>query len=245
MLEGQVAVVTGGGQGIGKHAAKSLAEAGVKIVIADLNYDTAKITASELSEISETVAVRLDVRNESEVRAAFLKVKENFGGIDILINNAGVVPHFRWGLPRWPEISDMPMEFWDKVISTNLYGTFIGTKYAIPQMKERGQGHIINLYGGGDTSPPGALAYMVTKDAIKTFTRYAAEEVRNSKICMLTFSPRFAIATETAPEKAKKTMPKPDILGEAFVLAAEAPMALSGQCLAFEDGKLVKEVLVD
>ncbi len=144
MLEGQVAVVTGGGQGIGKHAAKSLAEAGVKIVIADLNYDTAKITASELSEISETVAVRLDVRNESEVRAAFLKVKENFGGIDILINNAGVVPHFRWGLPRWPEISDMPMEFWDKVISTNLYGTFIGTKYAIPQMKERGQGHFIN-----------------------------------------------------------------------------------------------------
>ena len=83
------------------------------------------------------------------------------------------------------------------------------------------------------------------EDAIKTFTRYAAEEVRNSKICMLTFSPRFAIATETAPEKAKNTMPSPDILGEAFVLAAEAPMALSGQCLAFEDGKLVKEVLVD
>ena len=58
----------------------------------------------------------------------------------------------------------------------------------------------------------------------------------------LTFSPRFAIATETAPDKAKETMPGPEILGKAFVLAAEAPMDLSGQCLAFEEGKLVKEV---
>ena len=242
MLKNKIAIVTGGAQGIGRHAAKTLAKTGVKVVIADINYDNAKKTASELGERSETVAVQLDIRKENEVLDVFGKVKGMFGGIDILVNNAGVVPHFRWGLPRWPEVSDMPFEFWDKVISTNLYGTFLGTKHAIPQMKERGQGHIINLYGGGDTTPPGALSYMVTKDAIRTFTRFAAEEVRNSNICVLTFSPRFAIATETAPDKAKERMPGPEILGKAFVLAAEAPMDLSGQCLAFEEGKLVKEV---
>jgi len=242
MLKDKIAIVTGGAQGIGRHAAKSLAETGVKVVIADINYDIAKKTASELSKHSEVVAVQLDIRKENEVLDVFGKVKGMFGGIDILVNNAGVVPHFRWGLPRWPEVSDMPFEFWNKVISTNLYGTFLGTKHAITQMKERGQGHIINLYGGGDTTPPGALAYMVTKDAIRTFTRFAAEEVRNSNICVLTFSPRFAIATETAPDKAKERMPGPEILGKAFVLAAEVPMDLSGQCLAFEEGKLVKEV---
>ncbi|MEE2655133.1 MAG: SDR family oxidoreductase [Pseudomonadota bacterium] len=242
MLKDKIAIVTGGAQGIGRHAAKTLAKTGVKVVIADINYDNAKKTASELGERSETVAVQLDIRKENEVLDVFGKVKGMFGGIDILVNNAGVVPHFRWGLPRWPEVSDMPFEFWDKVISTNLYGTFLGTKHAIPQMKERGQGHIINLYGGGDTTPPGALSYMVTKDAIRTFTRFAAEEVRNSNICVLTFSPRFAIATETAPDKAKERMPGPEVLGKAFVLAAEAPMDLSGQCLAFEEGKLVKEV---
>jgi len=242
MLKDKIAIVTGGAQGIGRHAAKTLAKTGVKVVIADINYDNAKKTASELGERSETVAVQLDIRKENEVLDVFGKVKGMFGGIDILVNNAGVVPHFRWGLPRWPEVSDMPFEFWDKVISTNLYGTFLGTKHAIPQMKERGQGHIINLYGGGDTTPPGALSYMVTKDAIRTFTRFAAEEVRNSNICVLTFSPRFAIATETAPDKARERMPGPEVLGKAFVLAAEAPMDLSGQCLAFEEGKLVKEV---
>ena len=144
MLKDKIAIVTGGAQGIGRHAAKTLAKTGVKVVIADINYDNAKKTASELGERSETVAVQLDIRKENEVLDVFGKVKGMFGGIDILVNNAGVVPHFRWGLPRWPEVSDMPFEFWDKVISTNLYGTFLGTKHAIPQMKERGQGHIIN-----------------------------------------------------------------------------------------------------
>lgn len=241
MLQGKIAVVTGGGQGIGKHAAKTLAENGVKIVIADINLETAEKTASELSAFSETTAVSLDVRNEEDVRNTFDTVAKRFGGIDILVNNAGIVPHFRWGVPRWPHISDMPVEFWDRVIRTNLYGTFFCTKHAIPHLKNRNGGHIISLYGGGGTTPPGALTYMVTKDAIRTFTRFVAEEVRASNICVVSFSPRFAIATETAPQTAKENMPGPDVLGNAFVLAAQLSLESSGQCLAHEDGKLVKE----
>ena len=129
-----------------------------------------------------------------------------FGGIDILVNNAGFVPHFRWGVPRWPHVADMPLEFWDRVIRTNLYGTFFCTKHVTPHLKNRSGGHIINLYGGGGTKPPGALAYVVTKDAIRTFTRFVAEEVRESNICVVSISPRVPIATETAPDTAKKAL---------------------------------------
>jgi NAD(P)-dependent dehydrogenase (short-subunit alcohol dehydrogenase family) len=241
MLDGKIAVVTGGGQGIGKHAAKTLAENGAKVAIADINQDLAEQTAEELSALSEAIAVPLDVRVEDDVRRAFDTVATKFGGIDILVNNAGIVPHFRWGLPRWPQINDMPLEFWDRVIHTNLYGTFFGTKHAISHMKNRGGGHIINLFGGGGTTPPGALTYMVTKNAIRTFSNFVAEEVRDANICVVTFSPRFAIATETAPETAKDAMPGPEVLENAFVLAAQTSLESSGQCLAFDKGKLVKE----
>ncbi len=241
MLKGKVAVVTGGGQGIGKHAARTLAENGARVVVADLNRDTATGAATELGAFSETMAVALDVRNEDDVRRAFESVTEKFGGIDILVNNAGFVPHFRWGVPRWPHVADMPLEFWDRVIRTNLYGTFFCTKHVTPHLKNRRGGHIINLYGGGGTKPPGALAYVVTKDAIRTFTRFVAEEVRGSNICVVSISPRVPIATETAPDTAKKALPGPEILGNAFVLAAQLSLESSGRCLAYEEGQLVNE----
>ena len=241
MLKEKIALVTGGGQGIGKHAAKTLAEIGVKVAIVDINQETASQAAADLSALSETMALALDVRNEKDVQSAFDTVARKFGGIDILINNAGIVPHFRWGSPLWPQISDMPYEFWDRVIQTNLYGTFNCTKHAIPHMKKNNGGHIINLWGGGSTKPPGALAYMVTKNGIRTFTRFVAEEVKGSNICVVTFSPRVPIATETASENARKDLPGPDILQDAFILASGLPLESTGQCLAYEDGRLVIE----
>jgi len=184
------------------------------------------------------MALMLDVRNEDAVKRAFDTVTGKFGGIDILVNNAGIVPHFRWGSPLWPPISDMPHAFWDSVIQTNLYGTFNCTKHAIPHMKNRKGGHVINLWGGGGNR---ALAYMVTKNGIRTFTHYIAGEVKDDNICVVTFSPRFAIATETAPQEAKDRMPSPEVLGDGFVLSAQLPMDSSGKCFAIEDGKLVLE----
>lgn len=241
MLKGKIAIVTGSAQGIGKHAAKTLAADGAMVVIADVNQAVAEQTAAELKPLSDATAMVLDVRNEDEVRRAFETVAGKFGGIDILVNNAGVVPHFRWGVPRWPVVADMPLDFWDRVIRTNLYGTFLCSKHVVPHMKKRGGGHIINLYGGGGTRPPGALAYAVTKDAIRTFTRFLAEEVREANIRAVSISPGAAIATETAPESAKQALPGPEILGSAFVLAAQLAMDASGRCLAHKDGKLVQE----
>ena len=242
MLEGKVVVITGSGQGIGKHAARTFAQEKATVVIADFNLDLAKKTAAEIGASTESIAIDTDVRSEDSVKKMIDEVIHRCGQIDIMMNNAAIVPHFAWNIPRWPLIADMPVDFWNRVIHTNLYGTFFGTKHVIPHMAKRKSGHIINLYGGGGVRPGGAATYMVTKDAIRTFTRYVAEEVRDDNICVVTFSPRVPIATETAPEEALKRLPGPEILGRGFVLCAQLPMAQSGKCFAYENGKLVDEL---
>jgi len=241
MLEDKVVVVTGSAQGIGKHAAKTFAQQKAKVVIADFNEEGAKKTAGELGKSTETLAVSVDVRDEDSVKRMVDQVIHRFGQIDVHINNAAIVPHFAWGIPRWPRVSDMPRDFWERVIQTNLGGTFNCTKHVLPHMESRRHGHIINLYGGGGVKPAGACAYMVTKDAIRTFTRYVAEEVRELNVCVVIFSPRVPIVTESAPEEAFKRMPGPEILGQGFVLAAQLPMEQSGEIFSYQDGKLVNE----
>jgi NAD(P)-dependent dehydrogenase (short-subunit alcohol dehydrogenase family) len=241
VLQDKVVVITGSGQGIGKHAAKTFAQEKAKVVIADFNAELAKKTAAEIGKMTEAIAVTADVREENSVKKMIDEVIARFGRIDVLMNNAAIVPHFAWNIPRWPLIADMPVEFWDRVIHTNLYGTFFGTKHVIPHMAKQKSGHIINLYGGGGVKPGGAGTYMVTKDGIRTFSRYVAEEVRDANICVVTFSPRVPIATETAPEEALKRLPGPDVLGQGFVLCAQLPLDQSGKCFAYENGKLVLE----
>ena len=242
MLEGKVVVITGSGQGIGKHAARTFAQEKATVVIADFNLDLAKKTATEIGASTESIAIDTDVRSENSVKKMIDEVIHRCGQIDIMMNNAAIVPHFAWNIPRWPLIADMPVDFWNRVIHTNLYGTFFGTKHVIPHMAKRKSGHIINLYGGGGVRPGGAATYMVTKDGIRTFTRYVAEEVRDDNNCVVTFSPRVPIATETAPEEALKRLPGPEILGRGFVLCAQLPMTQSGKCFAYENGKLVDEL---
>jgi NAD(P)-dependent dehydrogenase (short-subunit alcohol dehydrogenase family) len=241
MLDGKVVVISGSAQGIGKHAARTFADQRARVVIADYNEELAKKTAAELAERAETLAVAVDMRNEESVKAMIDQVIARFGQIDVMVNNAAIVPHFAWGIPRWPRIAEMPMEFWDRVIRTNLYGTFLGTKHALPHMEKRRSGHIINLYGGGGIKPAGACAYMATKDAIRTFTRYVAEEVRDANVCVVIFSPRVPIVTESAPAEAFNRLPGPEILGQGFVLAAQLSMEQSGEIFSYQDGKLVNE----
>ena len=241
MLEGKVVIVTGSGKGIGRHAAKTFAQEKAKVVVADVNQEWTERTARELSPLTETLAVDVDVRSEDAVKRMVDQVMRRFGQIDVLVNDAAIVPHFAWGIPRWPRIRDMEKDFWDRVIQTNLGGTFLCTKHVLPHMEAKRSGHMINLYGGGGIKPAGSCAYVVTKEAIRTFTRYVAEEVRDSNVCVVTFSPRVPIVTEGAPDEALKRLPGPEILGNGFVLAAQLAMESSGQIFAFQEGRLVAE----
>ena len=241
MLQGKVVIVTGGAKGIGRHAARTFAQERAKVVIADVDKERLRRASGELGQLTDILAINVDVREEDDVKKMVDEVAKRFGGIDVLINNAAIVPHFAWGIPRWPRIRDMEKEFWERVIQTNLGGTLLCTKQVLPHMEARRSGHIINLYGGGGVKPSGACAYVVTKQAIRTFTRYVAEEVRESNVCVVIFSPRVPIATEGAPEEALRRLPGPEILGSGFLLAAELPMDSTGQCFAYQDGKLVIE----
>ena len=167
------------------------------------------------------------------------QVVDRFGQIDVLVNDAGIVPHFNWGIPRWPRVRFMSKDFWDSVIQTNLGGTFLCTKYVVPFMEARRSGNIVNLWGGGRAENHGAAAYVVSKDAIRTFTRFVAEEEREWNVCAVAFSPKQAIATEDAPEEARKRLPGPECLGNGFVLAAQATMELTGRTVEHRDGNLV------
>lgn len=239
-MQDRVAIITGGAKGIGRHAALTLAKAGAKVVIADADVERMHKTLRELRQISDhTIAVPTDVRDEKDVRRLMHEAIERFGQIDALINDAGIVPHFNWGVPRWPRVRFLSKDFWDSVIQTNLGGTFLCTKHVLPVMEDRRSGNIVNLWGGGRPENHGASPYVVSKDAIRTFTRFVAEEEREWNVCVVAFSPKQAIATEDAPEEARKRLPGPETLGNGFVLAVQAGMEMTGKTVEHRDGKLV------
>jgi len=131
----------------------------------------------------------------------------------------------------------MDTAFWDKVINTNLRGTMLCTKYALGPMRRQGSGHIMGLHGGGGGT--GAAAYVVSKDAIKTFMKFVAGEEKDNNICIIAISPGGAIATENAPEEARALMPGPESSGNRWVLAADLPMEFSGHLVELEGDRLV------
>ncbi len=236
-MKEKVTIVTGGAKGIGRYIAHGFAKEGAKVAIADIDTARLEKTHKELESItSEVMSSKLDVRNEEDVRRFMAQVNDRFGQIDVLVNDAAIVPHFNWGVPRWAAIRDMDKGFWDRVIETNLGGTFLCTKHVIPYMEKRRSGHIVNLFGGG--RDVGACAYVVSKEAIRAFTRMVAEEVRGANICVVSHAPEGAVATENAPEEARQRLPVVESLGNRFILAAQASMELSGKLLMFSDGRL-------
>jgi NAD(P)-dependent dehydrogenase (short-subunit alcohol dehydrogenase family) len=239
MPDGQVIIITGASRGIGRYAARTLAQRGAKIVLAGLDTDRLGMVAEEVRRAgAEALALKTDVRSEPEVCDMIEQAVHDFGSIDVLINNAAIVTHFGMGAPPWPRIRDMDKDFWDRVIETNLGGTYLCTKYVLPYMEARGSGHIVNLHGGGGVKSIGSCAYVVSKQAIRAFTEYLAEEEREWNICVVTISPGGGVATEDCSEEARRRLPGPEMMGDAFIEAAAAPMEWSGKLLVVKDGHL-------
>ena len=236
-MRGQAAVVTGGAKGVGRYIAQGLAKEGVRIAIADIDTEPLERTRKELEGLtSDSFSLRADVTNEDEANDLMARAADRFGQIDILVNCAGIVPHFSWGVPKWPVIRDMDKSFWDRIIQTNLGGVFLCTKHVIPYMQKRRSGHILNMHGGGNNV--GACAYVVTKDAVQTFSRLVAEEVREYNICVVTVAPEHSVSFDYSPEEARQRVPGVDSLGNRFILAAQAGMELSGKLLTLKDDRL-------
>jgi 3-oxoacyl-[acyl-carrier protein] reductase len=236
MVQDQVVLVTGAARGIGRYIAHTFAQAGARLVVADIR--PLNQLCGELRDIGAApLAVTADVSDEDAVRSMMRTVVDELGQIDVLVNNAAIPTHSSWE-PIWPRVRDMDKTFWDRIIDVNLGGTFLCTKHVLPYMEERRSGHILNLYGGGNVKAVGACVYVTSKEAVRCFTRYVAEEEREWNICILVLTPGGEIATEDAPADVRQRLPGVELVSNRFVLAAQAGMELSGQCLILKDGRL-------
>lgn len=172
VLQGRVALVTGGGRGIGKGIAIRIAEAGAEVIIGDIDGDSAEQTAQELrADCKKAVALQVDVAKKESIDDGMRWVLEEFKTLDILINNAGIMFRTR--------ILDISPEEWEKTLLVNLTGPFLFSQAAIPLMKKRGYGRIVNISSsaGRSVSTLGGAHYTASKAGLLGFTRAAAKEV--------------------------------------------------------------------
>jgi NAD(P)-dependent dehydrogenase (short-subunit alcohol dehydrogenase family) len=184
LTPGAVAVVTGGAAGIGLAAAKRFAALGLRICIADLGQDRLERAAQEIAPLAaggtkDVMTSQTDVSRIEEVTALEAAVRDRFGGVDVLMNNAGI----QTGSGIFG-----PAENWARLLAVNLWGVINGTQVFVPgMMARRRPGLVINTGSKqGITTPPGDPAYNVSKAGVKAFTEALQHELRNTPDCRLT-----------------------------------------------------------
>ena len=168
-LEGKVALISGGARGQGAVEARMFAEEGASVVIGDILDEQGRQTEAELQELGYQVTyVHLDVTNESDWQSAVQTAVSAYGKLDILLNNAGILIR--------KNIEETTVEDWDRIFAVNSKGVFLGTKAAIPVMRENGGGSIINISStaGLVGSPNGSASYTATKGSVRLFTKSTA-----------------------------------------------------------------------
>ena len=170
-LNGKVALVTGGSRGIGLATARQLLAEGASVAITGTSDEHLAAAENELYGAGPLLPLRADVRQYSEVEAAMSTVVSRFGGVDVLVNNAGV------GVFR--AVADMSVDEWHRVIDTNLTGVFYCCHAALPQLRARGGGWIINISSLASKNPfVNAAAYCASKSALNAFSEALMQEVR-------------------------------------------------------------------
>lgn len=180
-LKDKVVMVTGGGRGLGEAICQVLAKAGANVVVADIKKEKAQQVASKIREDGlKATPLELDVADEKRALDAIRQTVSELGKMDVLINNAGVdvtIP-----------IEEMNVSDWDRIIDVNLRGPFLLSKYALPHMRERKSGHIVNIVStAAKRTWPNASAYHASKWGLLGFTHALHTEARphNVKVTAL------------------------------------------------------------
>lgn len=194
-LTGKVVVITGGGGGIGRTASHIFAGYGAQVIILELNEAFGRETEESIQKKGGRAwFIRTDVSSEESVAAAFEQIREKYGRIDALYNNASV---FLGG--RDTDLEDLSSDIWHKVLSINLDSVYYCSKNAIPLMKEKGGSIINTASSAGVVGVPGCAAYTATKGATISLTRALAVECGKYNIRANCIAPA-AIATEMVKE---------------------------------------------
>ena len=175
--KGKTAIVTGSTKGIGRAIAEELLGAGMNVCVSARQFDEVEQTVRELESLGEGAATGAvcDVRDYDEVRALFEHAVAEFGGVDVLVNNAGV------GI--YKPVEEISPEEFRAVLETNLFGVFYCTREAIPLMKQRGGGYILNISSLAGANPhPRMAAYNASKFGLNGFSEALMQEVRHDRI---------------------------------------------------------------
>lgn len=243
-LEGKVAIVTGGAGGIGSATARRLVAEGARVVVADIAADGAEAVAAELGD--RAIGFAFDAGDLTSIEALVEAAVSRFGRLDILHNNAAYVGA---DLARDTNVTDIPVDLWDKTMSINLRAYFAGCRFAIPHMVRAGGGSIVNTASGsafvGDIA---RVAYGTSKGAVVSLTRYvatqhAADGIRCNAIAPgLIMTPAFANSGQTdlgpfMKQILAKRVGKPeDIAAAVAYLASDEAEYITGTVLNIDGG---------
>lgn len=245
-LQGKVALVTGGGRGIGKTIAEALAEAGAKLVITGRRQEYLTPTHAEFTERGFACqSVIADVTNAADVERTVASALDAYGQIDILVNNAGQ----SWGQAT----EDMPLNRWQQVLDVNLGGLFLMSQAVGRHMLQRGSGHILNIASvagitSGDPESTKTIAYNASKAGVISFTRTLAREWGRRGIYVNAIAPgwfptRMAAAMIAANRERFEAMTALGHIGElddlkapAVFLCSDASRYITGHVLVVDGG---------
>ncbi len=215
-LAGKVVAITGGARGIGEVTAGALVREGAKVAIGDLDLELASQTATNLG--GETIALELDVTRKDSFASYLSQVEERLGPIDVLINNAGIMP-----LGRFVEEDDATAR---RMVDINLHGLIFGMKLVMPSMMRRNTGHIVNIASqAGKGGFPGGATYCATKHGVVGLSEAVRGELRDTDVevsCVMPAVVNTELGSGLVDARAVKKL-EPEEVADAIVDALKFP----------------------